>query len=344
MIGRTLTGISAGCYSYVIPMYVGEISSDAIRGSMLSMFQLKLNIGLLFVFTVGHFASLLVLNIICGVIPIVYSLGFLVLPESPAILIRESREEKAKIALKKLRGSFYNPETEIDTLKQQNEEEKIQRKTFSEVFKTKSTLKAFMIIMLQFFFFQMSGINAVSFYSTRIFIEAGIRLEPGIASIIIAFVQAASNLLAVAFSDKFGRKVLLCFSNTFMCIGLCGIGTFFSLLENGRNVDNLEWLPVVSLSIFVIAFASGMGPVTFILFGELFQQDAKPFIAPIAQTFNFLLIFAFGLTFPMMITEMGFGASFFMFAGFCVLALIFTIFVIPETKGKSTAEIQNLLR
>lgn len=307
------------------------------------MFQLTLNSGLLFVFAVGHFASLLVLNIICGVIPIVYSLGFLFLPESPAILIRENREENAKIALKRLRGSAYNPETEIDTLKQQNEEEKFQKKSFSEVFKTKTTLKAFTIIMIQFFFFQMSGINAVAFYSTTIFTEAGISLEPGIASIIVASVQVASNLLAVAFSDKFGRKVLLCFSNVFMCLGLCGIGVFFSLLDNGTNVDNLEWLPVLSLSIFVIAFSSGMGPVSYILYGELFQQEAKPFVAPIAQTFNFLLTFAIGLTFPMMIAAMGLGPSFYMFAGFCALALIFTIFVIPETKGKSTAEIQSLL-
>lgn len=343
MIGRLLTGFSAGCYTYIIPMYVGEISSDSIRGSMLSLFQLGVNTGLLFVFAVGHFASLLVLNIVCGVIPIFYSFGFLLLPESPAILIRTNREENAKSSLKKLRGKSFNPESEIATLKQQNEEEKIQKKSFSEVFRTKSTMKAFIIVMLQFFFFQMSGINVVSFYSTTVFIEAGISLEPGIASIIVASVQIGANLLAVGFSDKFGRKVLLCISNIFMTLGLVGIGMFFNLQSSGANVDNLDWLPVLSLSIFVVAFCIGMGPVSYILYGELFQQDAKPFVAPIAQTFNFLLTFAVGLTFPMMISAMGLAPTFFMFAGFCVLALIFTIFFIPETKGKSAAEIQLLL-
>jgi MFS family permease len=257
MIGRFLCGVSAGCYCYILPIYVGEIASNEIRGSMLSLFQVCLNIGVLFVFTVGNFASLLVLNIVCASIPILYSLGFFALPESPVVLIEHNRESDAKQSLRRLRGQDFNLEGEIETLKWQSEDSKLHKKSFVEVFKTKSTRKAFIIIMLQFFFFQMCGINVVLFYSTIIFIEAGIGLEAGIASIIVASVQVLSTFLAVIFADRFGRKVLLSLSNGFMFLGLIGIGTFFVLKDEGSDVDSFGWLPVLSLCIFVIAFSAG---------------------------------------------------------------------------------------
>jgi hypothetical protein len=86
-----------------------------------------------------------------------------------------------------------------------------------------------------------------------------------------------------------------------------------------------------------------MGPVSYILLGELFLQEAKAYVAPIGQVVNFLLTFVIGLTFPMLTEAIGSGPTFFMFSGFCALALIFTIFFIPETKGKTMQEIQRIL-
>lgn len=341
MAGRFLCGLAVGCYSCIIPMYVGEISTNEFRGSMLSVFQVALNSGILLVFTVGHYASLRVLNIVCGSIPIIYSIVFLALPESPSFLILKDRDPRK--SLEKLRGDLHDIDSEIYTLKAIHEELKDQQKSFGEVFKTKSTRKAFIIIILQFFFMQMTGINVVSFYATSIFVEAGLQLEPGIASIIVASVQVATNLVAFAFVDRFGRKILLYISNISMFIGLIGIATYFTLRDAGNNVDSLNWLPVLSLSIFVIAFSVGVGPVTFILFGELFMQDAKPFVAPLTISFNFFLVFILGLTFPQLTSAIGMGGTFYMFSGFCALAFVFTLFIIPETKGKTTVEIQELL-
>lgn len=224
---------------------------------MLSLFQVSLNTGVLFVFTVGHFSSLLVLNIVCGTIPVLYSLGFLALPESPIVLISQNREDDAKSSLRRLRGANYNTDSEIEALKWQIEDSKVRRKTFVEVFQTKSTKKAFIIIILQFFFFQMSGINVVLFYSTIIFIEAGIDFEPGIASIIVSSVQVFSTFFAIALVDRFGRKTMLSSSSTLMCFGLIGIGTFFTLKDSGTDVESLSWLPVFSLCVFMVGFSAG---------------------------------------------------------------------------------------
>lgn len=87
MAGRFLSGFAAGSYGILLPLYIGEIASKEIRGSLLSLFQIVLNFGEVFVFTLGHFASFMVLNIVCGIIPIVYSIVFMKLPESPVFLV-----------------------------------------------------------------------------------------------------------------------------------------------------------------------------------------------------------------------------------------------------------------
>lgn len=90
MLGRFFIGLSIGCYCYVLPIYIGEISSNEIRGSLLSMFQVFLNIGVVFVFIVGYFVELRVLNVICGILPLFYAVAFMFLPESPGVLVRNS--------------------------------------------------------------------------------------------------------------------------------------------------------------------------------------------------------------------------------------------------------------
>jgi len=88
MIGRFMTGVAAGSYGILLPLYVGEISSKEVRGFLLSLHQIILNFGEIFVFVVGYFASFLTLNIICTILPIAFTAVFMLLPESPIFLVR----------------------------------------------------------------------------------------------------------------------------------------------------------------------------------------------------------------------------------------------------------------
>lgn len=199
-----------------------------------------------------------------------------------------------------------------------------------------------MIIMCVFF--QMSGINAVIFYTTTIFIEAGVTMDPSIATIILGAVQAAATLSTVAFVDRFGRVFLLKVSFAMMIFSLIGIGTFFTFKTSGAvNIEYINWLPLPSLCLFCVGFSAGLGSVPFILLGEFFSDDAKKIIAPFAQTMHNVMTFVIGLLYPALVNSIGSGPTFFMFAVFCFFGLLFTVLVIPETKGKSLEEIQTLL-
>jgi len=200
-----------------------------------------------------------------------------------------------------------------------------------------------MIILFLFFFFQMSGYNPILSYTSIIFRNAGITIDIGIATTIVASVQLIASLFTFLIVDRFGRRKLLIVTNIINCLALTGIATYFILKENKQNVDNLGWLPITSLCLFISSFSVGVAPVTYILMGELFIQDAKAYVAPIGQLFNSTLSAIVTLTFPMLTASIESGSTFFMFTAFCILAILFSIVVVPETKGKTTNEIQHVL-
>lgn len=157
----------------------------------------------------------------------------------------------------------------------------------------------------------------------------------------------SSQIVGTAFStslvDRFGRRAMMVVSTVLMTLSHISIGTYFALKNSESGLDSLNWLPIVSLSVFEMAFGAGMGPVSYVLLGELFSPNAKKVIAPIGKSFNLFLAAVVGLVFPFLVEAIGSSWTFFMFAGFSVLAFLFTIFFIPETKGKSLIEIQNML-
>lgn len=316
------------------------MASKEIRGILTVFIQFSIELGILIAFTLGSILSLITFNVVCAILLIIFTICFMFLPESPVYLIRKNRNEEAEKSIKLLRGAAYDAKAEIREFQDAFEQAlKGPKSSLKEIAK-RETAKAFGIILCVFFFFQMSGINAVTFYTTAIFIDAGIEMDPSLATISLGIVMVIATFATAAFVDRFGRVFLLIVSFVLMIAGLVGIGTFFTI----QNKADYNWLPLTSLCIFVIGFSAGIGPVPFVLLAEMFSSNAKKIIAPFAQTINFTMSFGIGLLFPYLVNNFGNGLTFFMFAGFCFVGLLFTIFVIPETKGKSLIEIQTLLR
>lgn len=241
-----------------------------------------------------------------------------------------------------LRGKHYDCEDELIEIKKHQQMNSAEL-SFVQHLKHKATRKAFLIILTQFFFFQFTGINAVLFYTTSIFIEAKINLEPGIASILVVSSQILGTMFSTILVDRFGRRPMLMISTTLMALSHIAIGSYFVLKDSGEPIDHLGWLPIVSLSVFEVAFGSGIGPTSYVLLGELFTPNAKKAIAPVGKSFNLFLAFVVGLIFPYLVENLGNAGTFYMFSGFSFLALIFTVIFIPETKGKTFSEIQDML-
>lgn len=163
IVGRTLLGVSGGSFCICAPMYTGEIAQKDVRGTLGTYFQLMLTIGILFVYAVGSGASVFVLGLVCGCIPIIFGVIFVFMPESPYYWVSKNQTEKAVASLKWLRGNEYDYSSELQELQSEHQERENAKVSFAAAFARRTSVKALIIMLGLMFFQQMSGINAVSF-------------------------------------------------------------------------------------------------------------------------------------------------------------------------------------
>ncbi|XP_022118223.2 facilitated trehalose transporter Tret1-2 homolog isoform X3 [Pieris rapae] len=347
MTGRFITGIAGGAFCVTAPAYTSEIAQDSIRGTLGSFFQLMVTVGILFAYAVGSYTSVFVFNILCTLIPIIFAVTFFFMPESPNFLVVKGRHDDARDSLIRLRGRNYDVDGELTSLQTKAEESKNNPISFGSAITKKTALKAVMICYALMLFQQLSGINAVIFNTSKIFKSAGAAIEPAIATIIIGVIQVVATFASSVVVDKLGRRILLLFSALVMCICSTALGVYFFLQDthgaDSSIVTAMSWLPLVSLSLFIIAFSVGFGPIPWMMAGELCLIDIKSFVGSTAGTLNWLLSFTVTSTFNSLNNSIGSGQVFWLFAGIMVVGFVFIFFIIPETKGKSVDEIQLML-
>jgi facilitated trehalose transporter len=169
-------------------------------------------------------------------------------------------------------------------------------------------------------------------------------LDADISSIIIGVMQFFSSLMGSVLVDRLGRRVLLLGSITVMSITLFTIGAFFYIQSiNPEAAESLGWLPLTSLCFYILAFPVGYGGVPWLVLGEMVPKKMRAFVGPIIGFFAWTMAFLVTLSFNNITALIGTGQTFWIFGGVCFIGILFTYFVVPETKGKSLAEIEDLL-
>uniref|UniRef100_H2YYN5 Major facilitator superfamily (MFS) profile domain-containing protein n=1 Tax=Ciona savignyi TaxID=51511 RepID=H2YYN5_CIOSA len=349
IIARFLLGIFAGLATGVVPLYLGEISPKAIRGALGVISQLSITIGILT-------AQLLSLKEVLGTaelwpillaftgVPSAMQLCVLpFLPESPrCLLIDRDREDLARKALIKFRGTS-DVAVEIREMRHEAEAQaSTDQLSVLEVLKDQSV--RWQIISIAFIQFtqQMCGINAIFFYLNTIFEAAGVAGDTqNYASVGVGTVNVFMTVISVLLMDRLGRKILL-------AGGYAIAGVFCIVMTISLNLqDQISWisnLSIASVIGFIIGFANqGVCPVPWILTAELFRQSSRPAASSIGCGVNWTFNFALALVFPFMQKGMG-PYVFLFFLCICAIATAYVVIIIPETKGKTFQEINNMFR
>lgn len=344
LVARFILGVAGGAFCVTAPMYTGEIAESSIRGALGSYFQLMITIGILFVYAVGAGAEVILLSIICGIIPLVFGVIFFFMPESPSYLVSKDKNDSALKSLKWLRGPNYDHQNELITIQRDNDDNKAQRSSFGTVITRRSTIMGIIIAFGLMLFQQLSGINAVIFYTTNIFEAADTGISSATATIIVGVIQVIATFVSSLVVDRLGRKLLLLQSALIMGLCLVSLGTYFYLNEQTDvDVSSLGFIPILSLCIFIVSFSLGFGPVPWLMAGEIFAADVKSYLVPVAGTTNWTLAFFITKFFGNLVNAINMGPTFWIFAGCCFVGFAFILFVIPETKGLSLIEIQRML-
>jgi len=340
--GRVLAGIATGGTCVVAPMFISEIAETSLRGALGAFFQLFLTVGILFIYVVGALTDWVTLSIACAIFPILLIVTVFFIAESPVYLIKQGQRQEASAALKFFWGRQCDTQTALSNLQSDLDAASGDAK-FSDLFTVRSNLMALTISLSLMLFQQFSGINAVIFYAQSIFEAAGSTLAPSLCTIIVGVVQVVMTVASALLIEKAGRRLLLLQSSVVMGLCLIMLGVYFQLKEGGSDVENISFLPLASVVLFIVSFSLGLGPLPWLLMGELFASEVKGIASAIAVMFNWTLVFIITKTFSMMCIAWGTGPTFYFFASFMVVGTIFTFVKVPETKGKSNAQIQAAL-
>ncbi|XP_003382105.1 solute carrier family 2, facilitated glucose transporter member 3 [Trichinella spiralis] len=350
LFGRMIVGINAGLSSALCPMYLTEISPVNLRGMLGSVNQLVVTISILVSQVLGISEILGRDNtwhilLFLTIVPAIFQLITLPhCPESPKyLLILKKRREDAEKALKLLREKD-NVDAEIFALEEEAKQNSAAPKVrFSDMFKDKVLRWALFIAVMMMLSQQFSGINAVMFYSTRIFID-GADLTPDsarYATMGVGAINVIMTLVSTAIIDKAGRRTLHLLGLGGMWISCVTLTVSMILLKQGYNWSS--YLCIAFVLIFVISFATGPGSIPWFFVSELFLQNARGHATSVAVPVNWGSAFIIGWIFPPMVRAIG-EYSFLVFTGFLTIFWLFTFKYVPETKNRPVDDIVAELR
>ncbi|ALC42591.1 sut4 [Drosophila busckii] len=343
--GRFILGVCGGAFCVCASMYSTEISTLETRGLLGSFFQLNTVSGILYGYIVGGYCPLLTINILCAILPIIFAVVHFFMPESPVYLAMKGRQDDATKSLKWLRGQDFDVTPELNKILQDTtkSDDEPQQNIFKLLLRP-ITLKGISIAVILQALQQWTGINAIMFYSTSIFEDVGAGLSGRICTILIGATQVIMTLVAALIVDKAGRRILLLISSFFMAVTTTLMGVYFQMKENDpASVTSIGWLPITSILVFIVFFSIGFGPVPWLIMAEVFTEDVKSVAGSIAGTSNWLSAFLVTLLFPILKNAIGSAPTFWIFAGIAVVAFVYCLLCVPETKGKSIHEIQLML-
>lgn len=339
--GRFVTGACGGMFCVAAPMYSAEISEKEIRGTLGVFFQLLLVIGILYVYCTGFIGDIVWISSLCAIGPVAFAAIMVFMPESPLFYINRNQEEEARKAMRYFRGPDYDIEPELDAFKEQVEKSKVQRVELSS-FTKKPVVKTMAVAYGLMFAQQFSGVNAIIFYGETIFKATGVEMNPLVQVVIFAVVQVIACAASAILIDKLGRKLLMAVSEGVMCLCLVGLAVFFLVkTDRPEAADRISWLPLTSACVYILAFCLGTGPIPWAYMGEIFPTKLKGAASSSAAFFNWILAFVVTVSFSSAVQAVGNAAVLFFFAVICALSVIFVLFCMVETKGKTFAEIQQ---
>ncbi|CAH4035295.1 facilitated trehalose transporter Tret1-like [Pieris brassicae] len=340
-IARIINTFGFSIANMINTIYIGEIASSNIRGIFLTGLGVIQTLGSLILFSVGPFVSYSMVSYIGVAISAVYFLAVLCIPESPVYLALKDEDKKLSQVLQ-----ILGRESEIENIM---ELKNTQVKTndledWKELFTLKCNRKALFITVTISVLNYLSGILVVVFFSTSIFKMADSSVPPSLATIIIGCTQLVGSVIAPLCVEISGRRILLLVSTGVCCVSMVVFGFhFFLIYINSPLVEHIKWLPLASLVIFFMSNNMGFGVIPSTLTGELFNSNVRSKGTATVFVVSWISGFIITTIFNTLISSVGAYAVFWFFSFTCGLAFLFTLFFIPETKGKSLIEIQEIL-
>ena len=340
VLGRLVIGLAVGGSTAIVPVYLSEMAPTEQRGSLSSLNQLMITIGILAAYLINYAFTpiegwrwMLGLAIVPSLILLI---GVAFMPESPRWLL-EHRSEKAARDVMKLTFKHSEIDKEIADMKEINKISDSTWNVLKSAWLRPTLLIGCVFALLQ----QIIGINAIIYYAPTIFSKAGLGDATSILGTVgIGAVNVIVTIVAINIIDKIDRKRLLIIGN----IGMVASLLIMAILIWSMGIQSSAWIIVACLTLFIIFFGFTWGPVLWVMLPELFPMRARGAatgMAALVLSIGSLLVAQF---FPLLTDVLPVEQVFLIFAAIGIVALIFVIKYLPETRGRSLEEIEAELR
>ncbi|KAG7486463.1 solute carrier family 2, facilitated glucose transporter member 5-like [Solea senegalensis] len=346
IIGRFITGVHSGISLSVVPMYLGEIAPKTLRGFLGLIPSIHICLGVFIAQVLGlhellgkeeNWPLLLSLVVFPATVQVMLLPWF---PESPRYLLIDKGNVHAAIAALKWYRTKGNIQAQIEEMQEEQRSlSSVQSVSVWGLIRDRCVRWQVISIIVVNVGMQLSGIDAIWYYTNEIFKNAGIP-EPHIqyTTVGTGAIEVISGVLGCFMIDRLGRKPLMI--GGFLFMGICCAGITVSVLFQ-TELAFMRYISVGCVVGIIAGFCIGPAGVPFLITAELFKQSHRPAAYTVAGCLNWLSNFTIGFVFPFL--ELATGPYCYLI--FCVICLgvaIYTIFIIPETKNKTFMEISQM--
>ncbi len=338
---RFIGGIGVGAASVVSPMYIAEISPADLRGRLVAVTQFNIVLGILLAYLSNYIIAGFDLGAtewrwMFGVEAVPAAAFFFLLfltPESPRWLVAQRRTEEACGILGRLGSTPQDAENQLAEIQASLN---LDRHTLEEPFFRRAYLRPILLAVAIAAFNQLSGINALIYYTAHIFKMGGAGAQSALLqSVIIGLVNLVFTMAALAVIDRFGRRKLMLVGSIGYILSLGVVAYSFYTGMGGR-------LLLAGFVVFIASHAFGQGAVIWVFISEIFPNRVRARGQALGSFTHWIMAAAISWTFPMIAEKSG-GHTFAFYALCCVGQLIWVLCGMPETKGVSLEQIQKRL-
>ncbi len=343
--GRLVAGFGVGVAAVAAPLYAAELAPAAQRGRFVSSYQLAITVGIFVAYFVNQalagpdgWRTMLGVAAVPGAL---LALAVLIAVESPRWFAKVGRREDALRTLVAL-GAEHDSEAQLAAIAKSLRSE-VKTPSWGEVF-ARRWRRPLMIGLGLAVLQQLTGINAIIYYSNSIFAAAGYStpVEQAQATTwAIGAVNVLSTFIAIAFIDGLGRRPLLIAGLIGMALSLAVVG--FAFWQSGAQGSLGSSAGVVTLGAlvtFIISFAFSAGPVTWTVINEIYPNEIRGRAVAVATAVNWGAAFLVSAFFLSLVHAIGQAFTFWLFAAFCLIGLVWVYVRVPETKGHTLEEIE----
>src|SRR5271166_6275330 len=342
VLGRLAAGFGVGVAAVAAPLYAAELAPAAQRGRFVSSYQLAITIGIFVAYFVDQalagpdgWRAMLGVSAVPGVL---LALAVLTAVESPRWFAKAGRPDDARRTLVAL-GAGDHADARLAAIEASLRAEH-ETPSWADVFASRWRTRLEIglgLAVLQ----QITGINAIIYYSDEIFAAAGFTTpaaQTEATTWAIGGVNVLSTFIAIAFIDRLGRRPLLIAGLIGMGLSLAAVG--FAFEQSGKIGGGAGVVTLAALVVFIISFAFSLGPVTWTVINEIYPGEVRGRAVAIATAVNWGAAFLVSGFFLSVVKAIGQAYTFWMFAAFCVIGLVWVFVGVPETKGRSLEEIE----